>query len=160
MFIFVYQHIRYDDDGDDDVDNVDDEDEDEYFELFDEIHKEKERREERKAYYTDKRGIKEKERVKVDENSEIVDRNDGVDNASPLQKFVAGIPANSRGRQRVSSLNESQQQALIMCLTDIERKHERNGGVSLVQGPPGCGKTHFLVALMHVLLSRGHKLMV
>ena len=82
-----------------------------------------------------------------------MDRNDGVDNASPLQKFVAGIPANSRGRERVSSLNESQQQALIMCLTDIERKHERNGVYHLFKDRQDAEKPIFLSHFMHVLVT-------
>lgn len=143
--------------------NDDDDEDDEYFELFDEIGKEKERRAERNAYISDRKEAKEREKntkIEFNGDSEITGSGGREDNASQIQRFVAGMNGNSKGQERVSSLNDSQEDALIVCLNDIERKNEKNGSVSLVQGPPGCGKTHFLVALMHVLLSRGHKLIV
>ena len=95
-----------------------------------------------------------------DYDNDVAVNNSSDDNASRIRNFITNMTANCKGQERVSSLNRSQQDALLMCLNNIERNNGNSGHISLVQGPPGCGKTHFLVALMHVLLSRGHKLIV
>ena len=131
--------------------------------MFDEIGKEAERRSEHKAHSTGGKEVTERGKISEpvsDEDDGIMEADNSGENTSQIQEYIRGMVGNSKGQQKVSSLNNSQHDALIMCLKDVERRNEINGGISLVQGPPGCGKTHFLVALMHVLLSRGHKLIV
>lgn len=59
-------------------------------------------------------------------------------------------------REQLPVLNESQWSAFRVCLASA---HD-SGQVRLVQGPPGCGKTHFASALLHQLVASGLRVLV
>ena len=54
------------------------------------------------------------------------------------------------------SLNRSQGVAMEKCVTAASS----DGSLVIVQGPPGCGKTYFLVSLVRELLARNLRVMV
>lgn len=53
-------------------------------------------------------------------------------------------------------LNKSQQKAYAKCIDLTGEK----GRIQLIQGPPGCGKSHFLSVLLEGLVARKKKVMV
>lgn len=73
-----------------------------------------------------------------------------LDNFSSLSK---------EGRHQIQSLNSSQTLALRDCLGVEERNMNKSDiddkrCLHLILGPPGCGKTHFLVSLLHALIAK------
>eukprot|EP01038_Epipyxis_sp_PR26KG_P010022 gene10022-13478_t len=52
----------------------------------------------------------------------------------------------------LSQLNFSQQEAVLKCLLGFNVSINHSGNLSLVQGPPGCGKTHVLSILIHIFV--------
>jgi hypothetical protein len=63
------------------------------------------------------------------------------------------------GRYQIQSLNSSQTLALRNCLGGEERNMNKSDiddkrCLHLILGPPGCGKTHFLVSLLHALIAK------
>ena len=69
----------------------------------------------------------------------------------------------SNVQKYLSGLNVGQSLALKSIVKSVEKNSPTNisyGSLSLVQGPPGCGKTHFLVNLIFVMLVKGYKLMI
>lgn len=60
------------------------------------------------------------------------------------------------GKTRAGALNPSQASALEKCVAASQVR----GGLELVQGPPGCGKTHFLAALLLRYRDLGKRVMV
>eukprot|EP00854_Cymbomonas_tetramitiformis_P006387 gene6387-7652_t len=67
----------------------------------------------------------------------------------------AAVEAVARAAEEAErGLNQSQQKALRMFL------ESSSGHLQLVQGPPGCGKTHFLAALLQGLRLKGVRTLV
>lgn len=61
-------------------------------------------------------------------------------------------PRHEQGLGSSCSLNDSQRNAFKTCLAAAYQ----TGGFELVQGPPGCGKTRFLAALVAELAAKGN----
>ena len=75
--------------------------------------------------------------------------------------FLAHLSAKSSNKMK--TLNQSQLAALHACLGAVgsgadssaaQTLRVQTGNLHLILGPPGCGKTHFLVAMLHALIAR------
>jgi hypothetical protein len=54
-----------------------------------------------------------------------------------------------------AQLNLRQKDSIVYCMNNVL---QNTGSLSLVQGPPGCGKTRFIVALLKTLLLKQRQL--
>jgi hypothetical protein len=75
---------------------------------------------------------------------------------SLLDKFCS---LSKEGQNQIKSLNSSQILALRECLGGEETNRNKSAVddhrcLHLILGPPGCGKTHFLVSLLHTLVAK------
>jgi hypothetical protein len=120
--------------------------------------------------------------IEVDDRSSSDNDNDNdvdIDSDDDSDVAYSGIlpralmtQLSARSSNRLNSLNVSQSEALRKCLgTGITERNDgtgvqgsastvlavSDGNLHLILGPPGCGKTHFLVATLHALVAKGNQ---
>jgi AAA domain len=106
----------------------------------------------------------------IDGDSGSDDDSDVADSGILPRAIMTQLSA--RSSNRLNSLNVSQSEALRKCLgSSITARNDGTGGsgsastvlavsdgnLHLILGPPGCGKTHFLVATLHALIAKGNQ---
>ena len=60
---------------------------------------------------------------------------------------------NNNGNNNKNDKNKNDNQTEISSIAPL---HSSNGNLHLILGPPGCGKTHFLVSLLHSLIGKAN----